>query len=94
MNIEEIKLTVLNESGLHTRAAALIVDTANKYKSEITIEKDGSTADARSIMGILILAAQQNSEILVKASGVDAKEAVAAIKDLLCTRFGEIDKDE
>ena len=89
MNVEEIKLIVLNESGLHTRAAAQIVDMVKRFNSEITIEKDGATADARSIMGILILAAQQNSEVSIRASGEDAKEAISALRELFHNRFGE-----
>jgi len=90
----EIKLTVMNESGLHTRAAAKIVEVAKNFQSEITIEKDGSRADARSVMGILILAAQQNSEVLVRANGEDEKEALQAIKKLFQSGFGEIEIDE
>ena len=93
MDTEEIKLTVMNESGLHTRAAAQIVEAAKRFKAEITLEKDGSKADAKSIMGILILAAQQNSEVYLRASGNDAREAVTAIRKLFRNRFGEKDSE-
>jgi phosphocarrier protein HPr len=89
MNVEEIRLTILNRSGLHARAAAKIVEAVKNFDSIITIEKEGSIADAKSIMGLLILAAQQNSNILVKAKGKDAKEAINVITELVQRGFGE-----
>ncbi|MBU1625759.1 HPr family phosphocarrier protein [bacterium] len=89
MEAEEIKLTILNKAGLHTRAAAQIVEKAKQFNADITIEKDGTTADAKSIMGILILAAQKDSEILIRACGKDAKDAIFAIRELVQNRFGE-----
>jgi phosphocarrier protein len=85
----EKKLTIKNKLGMHARAAALFVQVANKFDSEITIGKDSQEVNAKSIMGILILAAACGSEVTVKAKGPDAKEALDAIEDLIERRFDE-----
>jgi phosphocarrier protein HPr len=83
------KLEIKNKLGLHARAAALLVQTVNKFASQITFSKDGQTADGRSIMGVLTLAATQGSKIQVEASGNDAERAVRAIEKLLDNKFNE-----
>ena len=75
--------------GLHARAAALLVQTANRFSAQITLSKDGQTADGRSIMGVLTLAATQGSKIQVEAVGDDAEQAVKAIERLVDKRFNE-----
>ena len=83
------KLEIRNKLGLHARAAAALVQTVNKFSSQVTFTKDGQTADGRSIMGVLTLAAPQGSKILVEASGADAEQALRAIERLVDRRFNE-----
>jgi phosphocarrier protein len=83
------KLEISNKLGLHARAAALLVQTVNKFSSQVTFSKDGQCVDGRSIMGVLTLAATQGSKIQVEASGDDAERAVKAIEKLFDSRFNE-----
>jgi len=83
------KLEIRNKLGLHARAAALFVQTVNKFSSEVMVSKDGHTADGDSIMGMLTLGATQGSKILVEATGEDAEKALRAIERLLESRFNE-----
>jgi phosphocarrier protein HPr len=83
------KIEIKNKLGLHARAAALLVQAANRFSAQITISKDGQTADGRSIMGVLTLAATQGSKIQVEAVGEDAEQAVKAIERLVDKRFNE-----
>jgi phosphocarrier protein HPr len=85
----ERKLIIKNKLGMHARAASLFVQTANKFDSDILIGKDTQEVNAKSIMGILILAAACGSEIVVKAKGADATDALDAIEDLIERRFDE-----
>ncbi len=80
--IEKV-ITIKNESGLHARPAAIIVQKANSFKSDIFLEKDGDRVNAKSIMGVMMLAAALGSEVKVIADGKDEKEAVDAICTLL-----------
>lgn len=83
------RFRIVNELGLHARAAAKLVQLAGRFLSTIELEKDGQTADAKSIMGVLLLCGQKGSEIEVRARGVDAATAVEAIGALIADRFGE-----
>ena len=83
------KLEIKNKLGLHARAAALFVQTINKFSSQVTVTHDGCTADGRSIMGMLTLGATQGSKILIEATGEDAEKAVRAVERLLDSRFSE-----
>jgi phosphocarrier protein HPr len=80
---------IVNALGLHARAAAQLVQTANRYRSEIHVEKDGSTVNGKSIMGVLTLAAAKGSEICVSCEGEDAEDAMAALAKLIEAGFGE-----
>ncbi|HEX3431522.1 MAG TPA: HPr family phosphocarrier protein [Rhizomicrobium sp.] len=80
---------IINQKGLHARASAKIVEAAARFQSRITIVKDGQTVDARSIMGLMMLAASPGSEIAIEADGPDAEAAVAAIVALAQAKFGE-----
>lgn len=82
-------LVIRNRLGLHARAAAQLVQAANRFECNIRIEKDGAAVDGKSIMSILMLAAQKGSVILISADGKDEKEALAVIKDLVGNGFGE-----
>ena len=83
------KLEIKNKLGLHARAAALLVQTVNKFGSHVSFSKDGQIADGRSIMGVLTLAATQGSKIQVEATGDDAERAVRAIEKLIDRKFNE-----
>lgn len=80
---------IKNKLGLHARASARLVQTANRYRSEVKIAKDGSEVNGKSIMGILMLAAPIGSVIRLTVSGEDAEEAFAAIGQLIEDKFGE-----
>ena len=83
------KLTILNKLGLHARAAAKVVSTANEFESTIIITKDNKNADARSIMKLLMLSASQGSRISVEVDGVDQKDAMKSIEKLFNNKFNE-----
>ena len=80
---------VTNRLGLHARAAARFVQTANRYRSRITLGRDARAMDGKSILGILLLAAAQGSVLTVTADGEDEEAAVVALADLITGRFGE-----
>jgi len=85
----ERTFTIVNQLGLHARAAAVLVQTANRYRSEIHVEKDGSSVNGKSIMGVLTLAAAKGTTIRVSAHGEDAEAAMAALAKLIEGGFGE-----
>lgn len=79
----------MNTLGLHARAAAAFVKIANRFQSEITVAKDESSVNGKSIMGVLMLAASKDSRISITAKGDDAKEAIEALRKLIEEKFGE-----
>jgi phosphocarrier protein HPr len=81
--------TIKNKLGLHARAAALLVKTANRFVSNVSIEKDGLEVNGKSIMGILMLAAAKGSKITLKAEGKDAEQAIETLGKLIENKFGE-----
>jgi phosphocarrier protein HPr len=81
--------TIRNRLGLHARAAALLVKTANRFASEVVIEKDGLEVNGKSIMGILMLAAAKGSRITLKVEGKDSSQALQALGKLIENKFGE-----
>jgi len=89
MTFESAEFRIVNRLGLHARAAAQLVQTANRFLSDVTIVKDGNEVNGKSIMGLLMLAAPQGSHITVKVSGEDAAEALRIIGVLIKNGFGE-----
>ena len=85
----EITLTVRHEVGLHARPAALFVQTASRFKSEITVIHGEREANAKSILSVLTLGANQGAVITIRAKGEDADEALAALESLVESNFGE-----
>ena len=81
--------TILNKLGIHARPAAQFVKTSNRFQADVRVEKDGEEVDGKSIMGLMMLAAGHGSVITVSAEGVDAREAVAALEDLITRKFEE-----
>jgi phosphocarrier protein HPr len=85
----ERNLDIINELGLHARAATKLVQLASKFPCELEIEKDGQTVNGKSIMGVLMLVAAKGTTITVRAKGERAEECVAAVAELVADRFGE-----
>lgn len=82
-------VTIKNRAGIHARPAALIAQTANRFASEILIEREDTRINAKSIMGIITMAASYNSTLTICADGADEKEAVGAIETLFENKFEE-----
>ncbi len=80
---------IKNKLGLHARAAALLVKTANRFVSEVSLEKDGLVVNGKSIMGILMLAATKGTRITLKVEGKDAPQAIETLGKLFENKFGE-----
>ena len=80
---------ICNERGLHARASAKFVKLAGDFDAEVSVSRDGQTVDARSIMGLMMLAAGIGCTIEINAEGPEAKAAVAALGDLVAARFDE-----
>lgn len=83
------KLIVQNRAGIHARPSSLIVQTAGKFQSNITIEKGSLTINAKSIMGLMTMAAGYKTELVVSADGIDEHEALAALEQLFDSKFEE-----
>ena len=84
-------IEIRNKLGLHARAAAKLVHAAAKYRSSMKVRKGAEEVDAKSILGILLLAAGRGSVITVTADGEDEMEAVAAIENLVESKFDEVE---
>lgn len=84
---EEIE--IINKLGLHARASTKLTQTASQYKSNISITRNGRRVDAKSIMGVMMLAATKGSIIELEAIGIDESEAIAALKSLINNYFDE-----
>ena len=80
---------IVNKLGLHARAAAKLTHLAGGFQSEIWISRSGRRVNAKSIMGVMMLAAGQRSTVLLEAEGPDAEQAIAALIKLIAERFGE-----
>jgi len=80
---------IVNKLGLHARAAAKLTELAGAYTSEIWLSRNGRRVNAKSIMGVMMLAAGQGSVVVIDAQGEDAEQALAALVKLIGERFGE-----
>ena len=87
----ESEVTIVNKYGLHARPAAEFVKLANRFASEIFIRKDDVEVSGKSIMGVMMLAAEYGTTLHVSARGEDAEQAVDALAALVASRFGERD---
>jgi phosphocarrier protein HPr len=83
------QLAISNRLGLHARAAGMLVRLAGTFTSQVTVEKDGSRVNAKSILGLMMLAAPMGSTVTVAAEGPDEEAALAAVEDLLERKFDE-----
>lgn len=79
----EKKLTIQNEQGLHARPAAIFVQIANKYESDIVVRKGSQKVNGKSIMGLLTLAAEKGAKLNIRANGPDAKEAIDELEKVI-----------
>lgn len=80
---------IVNKLGLHARASAKLTQVASAFHCEIWIARNGRRVNAKSIMGVMMLAAGQGTKVIVEASGADAEQALAAILQLIGDKFGE-----
>jgi phosphocarrier protein HPr len=85
----ERAVEVVNEAGIHARPAAEIVKVAAKFKSEIAIGRDDLEVNAKSIMGVMMLAAECGATVVIRAEGEDAEAAIEALANLIASKFGE-----
>ncbi|MCX6155442.1 MAG: HPr family phosphocarrier protein [Candidatus Kapabacteria bacterium] len=87
--MSEKEATVVNRAGMHTRPAAMVVQMAAKYKSEIYLIRDGFLINAKSIIGVMTLTAERGCRLIVRAEGPDEDNAVKSIAELIDSGFGE-----
>jgi phosphocarrier protein len=85
----EREVEIVNRLGLHARAAAKLVNLAGTFRSDVRLIQDGQAIDAKSILGILLLAAGKGSRLVLRCDGEDEEAAVAALTGLIAERFGE-----
>ncbi len=82
-------VTIVNERGLHARASAKFVKTASQFDAQVTVSRDGTTVEAQSIMGLMMLAAGAGATVELAAEGPEAQEALDALATLIADRFEE-----
>lgn len=87
--MKEVKATIVNRLGMHARPASLIVKTADRYRSKIWIRKDDLEVNGKSIMGVMMLAAEPGATLVLRADGPDEEEALAALSQLIADKFHE-----
>lgn len=80
---------IINKLGLHARPSAMLVTTASKYQSEVYFTKNGLRVNGKSILGVMMLAAEQGSELLIELNGPDEEQAMTDILNVIESRFGE-----
>jgi phosphocarrier protein HPr len=85
----EKEIEIVNELGLHARPAAMFVQTANKFSSEIKISRDSEIVNGKSIMGVMMLAAAKGTKVKIVAEGEDAQQAAEELEKLFLNKFGE-----
>lgn len=86
--VTEAELLIRNQLGLHARACALFVKTAARFSAEVFVRRDDLEVNGKSIMGVMMLAAEEGSTIRVRTQGRDAEQALAALRDLVDGKFG------
>jgi len=85
----ERSVQIVNKHGLHARPAAEMVKAASRFKCDITISRDDLEVNGKSIMGVMMLAAEYGASITLRATGADAEDALDALATLVASRFGE-----
>jgi phosphocarrier protein HPr len=84
-----VSAEIVNKLGLHARAAAKLTHIASGFQAEIWLSRSGRRVNAKSIMGVMMLAAGQGTAVLIEAQGSDAEQAIAALTKLIADKFGE-----
>ena len=84
-----VSVAIVNKLGLHARAAAKLTHLASGYQCEIWLSRSGRRVNAKSIMGVMMLAAGQGSSVKLEAEGADAEQAIQALTKLIADKFGE-----
>jgi phosphocarrier protein HPr len=87
--VASAELTIVNKLGLHARASAKLTQVASGFKSDVWLTRNGRRVNAKSIMGVMMLAAGKGASVTVEAEGEDAQAALAAVRALIADRFGE-----
>jgi phosphocarrier protein len=87
--VKSATLKIINKAGLHARASTRLVQSANKYRCEVTVSKDGQDVNGKSIMGVLLLVAAKGSTITITCDGDDAQPCLESLSQLVQTGFGE-----
>jgi phosphocarrier protein len=87
--MQQTEIEIVNKLGLHARASAKLTQLASTFASEIWLSRNGRRVNAKSIMGVMMLAAGKGTRVVVEAEGADADAAVAAIAALVADKFGE-----
>lgn len=85
----EKQLTIINKLGLHARATAKLIGVTNNFSATIELEKDGKAVNGKSIMSVMMLAATQGTDIIVRTDGEDESQAMESIEAIINDRFGE-----
>ena len=85
----QIEAEIVNKLGLHARASAKLTQTAAQFSAEVWLSRSGRRVNAKSIMGVMMLAAGKGSKVMIEAEGADADAALAAVTQLIADRFGE-----
>jgi phosphocarrier protein HPr len=83
------EIEIINKLGLHARASAKLTQTASRFDSEVWMERNGRRVNAKSIMGVMMLAAARGSTVVIDTDGPDAEAAMQALEELIADRFGE-----
>jgi len=87
--VEERTVRIVNRMGLHARPASELVKVASRFQANVTVSRDGLAVNGKSIMGVLMLAAEAGAELHLRAEGADAADAVTALEELVLRGFGE-----
>jgi len=87
--MRQLEVDIVNKLGLHARASAKLTQLAGAYKSEVWLSRNGRRVNAKSIMGVMMLAAAKGSSVTIEINGPDEDEAMQAVSQLIADRFGE-----
>jgi phosphocarrier protein len=87
--MQQVEVEIINKLGLHARASAKLTQTAGRFASEVWLTRDGRRVNAKSIMGVMMLAAAKGVRIGIETEGADEADAIAALTALIADRFGE-----
>lgn len=87
----EREIKIVNKLGLHARPSAQLVQTASRFKSEVSITRDDLTINGKSIMGVMMLAAEKGVVLTFRTEGLDENELMDALEEVISSRFGEVE---